>query len=83
MPSHGVARESLSGGTPFVDLLAESGLASSKGDARRAIEGGGMYLNNARVESVDAMVTVDDAIEGRFLVLRKGKKSYMLVQLEG
>jgi tyrosyl-tRNA synthetase len=83
VPSHGVARESLSGGTSFVDLLAESGLASSKGDARRAIEGGGMYLNNARVESVDAVVTVEDAVEGRFLVLRKGKKSYMLVQLEG
>ena len=48
-----------------------------------AIEGGGMYLNNARVESVDAVVTVEDAVEGRFLVLRKGKKSYMLVQLEG
>jgi tyrosyl-tRNA synthetase len=51
---------------------------TSKGDARRSIEGGGIYLNNRRIESTDYRVTTEDAIEGRFLVLRKGKKNYHL-----
>ncbi|NNL30743.1 MAG: tyrosine--tRNA ligase [Gemmatimonadetes bacterium] len=69
------------GGTALVDLLAETELASSKGDARRAIKGGGIYLNGHRVEDVEATVTIDDAIDGRFLLLRKGKKSYHLVAI--
>ena len=70
-------------GKPVIDLMVESGLASSRGDARRSVEGGGVYVNNRRVETVDAGVTADSAIEGRFLLLRKGKKSYHLVALLG
>lgn len=47
------------------------------------MEGGGIYLNNVRVTEVDHRVEVGDAIDGRFLLLRKGKKSYHLVALEG
>ena len=68
-------------GKSVIDLMVESGLASSRGDARRSVEGGGVYVNNQRVETVDADVTADSAIEGRFLLLRKGKKSYHLVAL--
>jgi tyrosyl-tRNA synthetase len=75
VPATGLAGE----GRPLVELLAETGLASSKGDARRAIEGGGVYVNNARVDDAARAITVDDAIEGRFVLLRKGKKSYHLV----
>ena len=83
-PSSGVAKAALEvEGIGIVDLLAESGVASSKGDARRAVEGGGIYVNAHRVESVDATVSLGRAIEGRFLVLRKGKKSYHLVRVEG
>ena len=65
----------------MIDLMVESGLASSRGDARRSVEGGGVYVNNQRVETINADVTADIAIEGRFLLLRKGKKSYHLVAL--
>jgi tyrosyl-tRNA synthetase len=78
-----VAEELAEEGMPIVDLLEESGIATSKGDARRSIEGGGIYVNNRRVEGVDRRVTVGDAIDGRFLVLRKGKKSYQLVAVSG
>jgi tyrosyl-tRNA synthetase len=70
-------------GLSVVELLAESGLASSKGDARRSIDGGGVYVNNVRVDGSDARVTSQDALEGRFLVLRKGKKNYHLAKLIG
>jgi len=84
VPSSTVARETLSGeGMPIVDLLADAGVASSKGDARRSIEGGGVYVNNRRVVDVGYVVRTGDLIEGRFLVLRKGKKSYHLVAVAG
>jgi len=84
VPSSQLAAEELAGeGKPIVDLLEESGIATSKGDARRAVEGGGIYVNNRRVESVDRRVTSSDAIDGRYFVLRKGKKSYQLVAVSG
>jgi tyrosyl-tRNA synthetase len=84
VPSSQLNKDELAGdGKTMVDLLDESGVAASKGDARRSIEGGGVYLNNRRVEGVDQRATIDDAIDGRFLVLRKGKKSYHLVAVRG
>jgi tyrosyl-tRNA synthetase len=84
VPSTELARDALGGeGKPLVDLLAETGIASSKGDARRSIEGGGVYVNNVRVADVAAVVTLAQAIEGRFLLIRMGKKRYHLVALRG
>ncbi|MFH1765676.1 MAG: tyrosine--tRNA ligase [Gemmatimonadota bacterium] len=84
VPSSEFPRGTFEGdGVPILDLLAESGVASSKGDARRSIQGGGVYLNNIRIEDVDRSVRLEDALEGRFLVFRKGKKSYHLAKLLG
>jgi tyrosyl-tRNA synthetase len=69
------------GGAPLVDLLVSSGLASSKADARRKIQGGGIYLNNQRVGDAAQTATVEQAIDGRFLVLRQGKRQYHLVRV--
>ncbi|MFC9978044.1 tyrosine--tRNA ligase [Spirillospora sp. NPDC127200] len=57
------------------DLLAASGLCKSKSEARRTIAQGGAYLNNAKVESEEAAPTAADLLHGRFLVLRRGKRS--------
>lgn len=82
VPSSELGRDALSGeGIAIIDLLVESGLASSRGDARRSIEGGGVYVNNVRVADVDARATMDQSVEGRFLLLRKGKKSYHLIAI--
>ncbi|MDC0159986.1 tyrosine--tRNA ligase [Gemmatimonadales bacterium] len=84
VPSSELPQSQLEGeGKSVIDLLLQSGLASSRGDARRSVEGGGVYVNNQRVETVGATVTADQAIEGRFLLLRKGKKSYHLLALLG
>jgi tyrosyl-tRNA synthetase len=83
VPSSVVSKEALSGeGTGLVALLADAGVTSSRGEARRALEQGGIYLNNRRVEDPQANVTVSDAVEGRFLVIRKGKKRYHLLRVE-
>jgi tyrosyl-tRNA synthetase len=82
VPSSDLPKTRLEGqGLNIVDLLTESGVASSKGDARRTISAGGMYLNNRRLDDTDRSVSVADAIEGRFLVLRKGRKNYHLIKI--
>lgn len=84
VPSTTVAATTLSGSdTSIVDLLVLTEVASSRGDARRSVEGGGIYMNNVRVEDTARSVTMDDTIEGRFILLRKGKKSYHLVAVAG
>ncbi|MCP2340810.1 tyrosine--tRNA ligase [Actinomadura rupiterrae] len=60
---------------PVADLLAASGLCKSKSEARRAIAQGGAYVNNAKVESEDAVPSAGDLLHGRFLVLRRGKRN--------
>lgn len=82
VPSTEIAKHDLDGGMPVVDLLVASGAATGKKDARRSIDGGGMYLNNLRIESSQATVAVDQAIEGQFLVVRKGKKKYHLIKVK-
>lgn len=84
VPSSTVAKSALEGeGIAYVDLAADAGLDRSKGQIRKLVKNGGMYLNNQRVEDTDQMVTLDDAIDGEVIVLRKGKKSYHLVRVEG
>ena len=62
-------------------LLKESGLASSLGDARRAVAEGGAYLNNERLSDGDAVVSADALLHGKYLVLRRGKKNIAGVEL--
>ncbi len=82
VPSSQVARTELEGaGVSIVDLLCGSDLASSKGDARRSIAGGGVYLNNQRVTEPAQTVTVAETFDGQFLVLRKGRKRYHLIEV--
>lgn len=81
VPSTEIPHGQFEGGLNVVDLLVAAGVASGKGDARRSIEGGGIYLNNERVEDAQAAVSPSQAIEGRFFVLRKGRKKYHLIQV--
>jgi tyrosyl-tRNA synthetase len=84
VPSSQVSKAELEGeGLPVVDLLAPTGLASSKGDARRSIQGGGVYLNNERVSDPERRVTLAHSVDGQFLVLRKGRRQYHLVRILG
>jgi tyrosyl-tRNA synthetase len=68
-------RASVSVGSPVVDAFVDAGLSASRSAARRTIDEGGAYVNNAKVVDVDAVLTPDDLLHGRFAVLRRGKKS--------
>ncbi len=66
---------------PVAELLALADLVPSKSAGRRTIKEGGAYLNNTKVESEDAVPTADDLVHGRWLVLRRGKRSLGAVEL--
>jgi tyrosyl-tRNA synthetase len=66
-------------GVALIDLLAETGLCPSKGAARKDVVGGGIYLNDERVQDAALRVKTGDLIDGELLVLRKGKKTYHLI----
>jgi tyrosyl-tRNA synthetase len=86
MPERRVPRSELPDGLPVVEVLVASGLASSKADARRGIQGKGFYLNGQPIDSVELRLG-EDALQGppdqRFVILRKGKKNYVRLVIEG
>nr|WP_205809166.1 tyrosine--tRNA ligase [Micromonospora sp. HNM0581] len=62
-------------------LFKESGLVPSMKEARRVIAEGGAYVNNTRVVAADAVVSSADLLHGRYLVLRRGKRSFAGVEV--
>jgi tyrosyl-tRNA synthetase len=69
-------------GIPSVlDLLVASGLSESRGQARRVLSEGGAYLNNARVTDVAAIPDRSDLLGGRWLLLRRGKRSIAVAEV--
>ncbi len=67
-------------GASLLDLLVHAGLCPSRGQARKDLEGGGIYLNNARVAEAGRLVTAHDLLFGQYLLLRKGKRSYAVLK---
>jgi len=68
-------------GLTLVDAVIQAGLATSKSEARRAIEQGGIYVNQQRVKDAARSIGSADWLAGRNLLLRKGKKDYGLLRL--
>jgi tyrosyl-tRNA synthetase len=69
-------------GAPLVDLLAESGLVASKSAARTAITQGGVSVNGVREGDVDRRVGPADLLDGGFVVLKRGKRSYHVMHVQ-
>ena len=80
-PSSRLPRSALDQGLGLVDLLAEAGLVPSKSAARQAITQGGVSVNGVREDDLDRRVGPSDLLAGRFLVLRRGKRNYHLVDV--
>ena len=66
---------------PLPVLLAKLGLVASTSEGRRTITSGGAYINNRRVDDVEYRPRAEDFLHGRFLLLRRGKKSYGVARL--
>jgi tyrosyl-tRNA synthetase len=82
-PTRDLDKSKLEGtGTPLPEILAASGLCASKGQARKDIEGGGIYVNNIRESNAQRRVTAADLLFGKHLLLRKGKRNHAVMSIK-
>ena len=82
VPTADVSSELCAGdGLAIIDLVMTARLATSKGEARRLVQGGGIYVNNRKIADIQARIGVDLAIGGRVVVVRKGGRQNHLVKV--
>ncbi|MCP4913405.1 MAG: tyrosine--tRNA ligase [Oligoflexia bacterium] len=79
VPSVEMNKSDLSGELNVLDMLAETPLFKSKGEARRSVTQKGVYINNNTIEGIDYIVTDKDLASESSLVVRKGKKNYCVI----
>ena len=84
VPQFRISRSLLEGeGIKAVDLMAvETQCFPSKGEMRKMVQGGGVSLNKEKLVQFDQPVTVADLIDGRYLLVQRGKKNYFLLIAE-
>lgn len=82
IPSFQVPAGLVQNGINIVDLLAEAtSVLSSKSDARRAIKGNAISLNKDKISSAEHMVSVEDLLHGKYLMIENGKKNKFILEL--
>ena len=82
VPQYHVAADLLQEGVPVLDLLCtHTPVFSSKGEGRRAIDGGGLYINKNKVLDINAVITCNDVIQNKYLLVQKGKKNYVVINI--
>jgi tyrosyl-tRNA synthetase len=82
IPTKDLEKAKLEGaGLTLIDALVLAGLASSKGQARKDIEGGGIYVNNLRAAEVARALSKADLLFGKYFLLRKGKRTYAVLKI--
>jgi tyrosyl-tRNA synthetase len=81
IPTTNLSRARLEQGLGVLEIFAETGLTQSRGEARRLVQQGGIYVNDQRVDEVEAVLTLDDLTPAGIL-LRAGKKKYHRLVIE-
>ena len=82
IPSVTIPKQRLQDTYSIVDLVVEAKLCPSKGQARKDIAGGGININNVKQQDSQLTLTEQYLLFDRFLLLRKGKKNYLLTSFE-
>jgi tyrosyl-tRNA synthetase len=83
VPIFSISKDELVSGINIADLLAEkSSVFPSKGELRRTLTGGGLQINKEKIESVDRVVGSSDLLNGKYILVQKGKKSFSLLIAE-
>ncbi|MFZ1237518.1 MAG: tyrosine--tRNA ligase [Prevotella sp.] len=79
VPQYTVGKDLL--GTVAVDFFTQDGMDifPSKGEMRKMVKAGGVSLNKEKMTAFDQLITVNDLVEGKYLLLQRGKKNYFLV----
>ena len=80
VPQFEVSRDALGAGVKAVDLFVENApIFSSKGEMRKLVQGGGVSLNKEKLTAFDQMVSTNDLLDDKYLLVQRGKKNYYLV----
>ena len=78
VPQHDIDRSQL--GQPAVELLTQAApVFASKGEMRKMVQGGGVSINKEKLTEFDRPITADDLIDGKYLLVQRGKKNYTLI----
>ena len=82
VPSFSINKEELEAGIPFLDFLAvKTGIFPSKGEARKMVQQGGVSINKEKVTDPNYSVTPADLLNGKYILIQKGKKNFYLVMI--
>jgi tyrosyl-tRNA synthetase len=79
VPGHKIDRSKLEEGYDVVSALAEAGIFTSKGEARKMVQGGGIQINKQKVGGVEENILVSSLMHGKYLLIQRGKKNYHLI----
>ncbi len=79
VPTVNISKAQIEEGYDFVSFLAESGIFPSKGEAKKMLQAGGLSINKVKVNSEKSIVNSEDLLQGKYILLQKGKKNYYLV----
>ena len=83
VPQFEVARATVEAGVKAVDLFAEhAAIFASKGEMRKLVQGGGVSVNKEKLTAFDKIITTDDLLNGKYLLVQRGKKNYYLINLK-
>ena len=82
VPVFDIRRDVLQAGTSVTDLCAEhSSVATSKGELRRLVQGGGLSINKVKIDDPDRIIGLDSLLNNQYILIQKGKKSYYLLKV--
>lgn len=80
VPQYNITRDELVNGVKAIELFTEkANIFPSKGEMRKLTQGGGVSINKERLTQPDLVITADDLIDGKYLLVQRGKKNYYLV----
>jgi tyrosyl-tRNA synthetase len=82
VPTAKISKASLANGYDLIDLLVETNIFQSKGEAKKMFIAGGLGLNKTKIAPETTSVNADDLLQGKYLLLQKGKKNYYLIIAE-
>ena len=82
VPGKALPRADLEAGVQLLEAMVQAGMSNSKGQARKDLEGGGVYVNGQRITDVQRQLKLEDLLHGEGALIRKGKRAYAVISAE-
>ena len=79
VPRVAFSKTNIEAGVDIVTFLADAGILPSKGEAKKMVQAGGISINKSRVDTLESKVQGSQLLNGKYLLVQKGKKNYWLV----